>query len=117
VGYVAAAAAYNGGAPWLESLLERVDENYQALCAEFNDRLPEAIISPLEGTYLVWIDLRRCLDPANTKFIVQEVCGLAVDYGDWFGGDAFKGFIRLNLATSLDNVMLAVSRLLAALTD
>ena len=117
VGYVAAAAAYNGGAPWLESLLERVDENYQALCAEFNDRLPEAVISPLEGTYLVWIDLRNCLDPEKTKFIVQEVCGLAVDYGDWFGGDAFKGFIRLNLATSLDNVMLAVSRLLAALTD
>ena len=117
VGYVAAAAAYTGGAPWLESLLERVDENYQALCAEFNDRLPEAVISPLEGTYLVWIDLRNCLNPEQTKFIVQEVCGLAVDYGDWFGGDKFKGFIRLNLATSLDNVMLATSRLLAALTD
>ena len=40
-----------------------------------------------------------------------------MDYGDWFGGDAFKGFIRINLATSLDNVMLATARLLAALTD
>ncbi|MBQ4578113.1 MAG: PatB family C-S lyase [Clostridia bacterium] len=117
VGYVAAAAAYSGGEGWLESLLERVDENYQAVCAEFNDRLPQAVISPLEGTYLLWIDLRRCLDPEKTKFIVQEVCGLAVDYGDWFGGDAYKGFIRINLATSLDNVMLATARLLAALTD
>ena len=117
VGYVAAAAAYTGGQAWLESLLERIDENYQAVCAEFNDRLPQAVISPLEGTYLLWIDLRNCLDPEQTKFIVQEVCGLAVDYGDWFGGDAFKGFIRINLATSLDNVMLATARLLAALTD
>ena len=69
------------------------------------------------GTYLLWIDLRPCLNPEQTKFIVQEVCGLAVDYGEWFGGDAYKGFIRLNLATSQDNITLAVSRLLAALTE
>ena len=75
------------------------------------------MISPLEGTYLLWIDLRKCLDPEQTKTIVQDVCGLAVDYGDWFGGDDFKGFIRINLATSLDNVMLATARLLAALTE
>jgi cystathionine beta-lyase len=75
------------------------------------------VISPLEGTYLLWIDLRKCLDPEQTKTIVQDVCGLAVDYGDWFGGDDFKGFIRINLATSLDNVMLATARLLAALTE
>ena len=91
--------------------------NYQAVCGEFADRLPEAVISPLEGTYLMWIDLRSCMDAEQTKFIVQDVCGLAVDYGEWFGGDEWKGFIRINLATSLDNVMLAVSRLIAALTE
>lgn len=117
VGYVATAAAYERGLPWLNAIRERIAENYQAVCGEFADRLPQAVISPLEGTYLMWIDLRECLDPEKTKFIVQEVCGLAVDYGDWFGGDAWKGFIRINLATSLDNVMLATSRLLAALTE
>ena len=117
VGYVAAAAAFDGGRPWLNALQDRIFENYQAVCGEFADRLPEAVISPLEGTYLMWIDLRPCLDPEQTKFIVQDVCGLAVDYGDWFGGDRWKGFIRINLATSLDNVMLAVSRLIAALTE
>ena len=81
------------------------------------DRLPGAVVSPLEGTYLMWVDLRKCLDPEKTHFIVQDVCGLAVDYGEWFGGDDYRGFIRLNLATSLDNVMLAVSRLVAALTE
>jgi cystathionine beta-lyase len=94
-----------------------VYDNYQTVCAEFQERLPEAVIAPLEGTYLLWIDLRPCLNPEQTKFIVQEVCGLAVDYGEWFGGDAYKGFIRLNLATSHDNITLAVSRLLAALTE
>ena len=117
VGFAAAAAAFREGAPWLNSLLDRVYDNYQTVCAEFQERLPEAVISPLEGTYLLWIDLRPCLNPEQTKFIVQEVCGLAVDYGEWFGGDAYKGFIRLNLATSHDNITLAVSRLLAALTE
>ena len=117
VGFAAAAAAFREGAPWLNSLLDRVYDNYQTVCAEFQERLPEAVISPLEGTYLLWIDLRNCLNPEQTKFIVQEVCGLAVDYGEWFGGDAYKGFIRLNLATSQDNITLAVSRLLAALTE
>ena len=117
VGFAAAAAAFREGAPWLNSLLDRVYDNYQTVCAEFQERLPEAVISPLEGTYLLWIDLRNCLNPEQTKFIVQEVCGLAVDYGEWFGGDVYKGFIRLNLATSQDNITLATSRLLAALTE
>ena len=117
VGYAAAAAAFEGGLPWLRSLLDRVRENYQAVCGELADRLPGAVVSPLEGTYLMWVDLRKCLDPEKTHFIVQDVCGLAVDYGEWFGGDDYRGFIRLNLATSLDNVMLAVSRLVAALTE
>ena len=117
VGFAAAAAAFREGAPWLNSLLDRVYDNYQTVCAEFQERLPEAVISPLEGTYLLWIDLRNCLNPEQTKFMVQEVCGLAVDYGEWFGGDVYKGFIRLNLATSQDNITLAVSRLLAALTE
>lgn len=117
VGYVAATAAFEGGLPWLNSIRDRIFDNYQAVCSEFADRLPQAVISPLEGTYLLWIDLRKCLEPSQTKTIVQDVCGLAVDYGDWFGGEDFLGFIRINLATSLDNVMLAVSRLLAALTE
>ena len=117
VGYAATTAAFEGGLPWLNSIRDQIFDNYQAVCGEFSERLPEAVISPLEGTYLLWIDLRKCLEPSQTKTIVQDVCGLAVDYGDWFGGDDFQGFIRINLATSLDNVMLAVSRLLAALTE
>ncbi len=117
VGYVAATAAFEGGKPWLRSLLEQVRENYQAACGELLDALPGAVISPLEGTYLMWVDLRDCLDPEKTKEIIQDACGLAVDYGEWFGGDEWKGFIRLNLATSMDNVMLAVRRITAALTD
>ncbi len=117
VGYVAATAAFEHGKPWLNALREQLRENYQAACSELMDALPDAVIPPLEGTYLMWIDLRRCLDPQQTKAIVQDACGIAVDFGEWFGGDKWLGCIRLNLATSMDNVMLAVRRLIAALTE
>ena len=55
--------------------------------------------------------------PDRVHAVVQDACGLAVDYGEWFGGEDYRGYIRLNLATSLDNVMLALDRLIAALTD
>lgn len=117
VGYVAATAALESGKPWLESLKEQVRENYQAACAELMDCLPKAVIAPLEGTYLMWLDLRAYVQPEQIHTLVQEVCGLAVDYGEWFGGKQYQGMIRLNLATSLENIMLAVERLCAALTE
>lgn len=117
VGYIAAEAAFRGGKPWLRSLLQQVGENYQAACARLAEELPAAVVAPLEGTYLLWVDLRPYVAPDRVHAVVQDACGLAVDYGEWFGGEDYRGYIRLNLATSLDNVMLALDRLIAALTD
>ena len=47
----------------------------------------------------------------NIKDVVQKKCRLAVDYGDWFGGEQFGTHIRINLATSLENVKIAVGAL------
>ena len=67
--------------------------------------------------YQILKDLRPYVAPDRVHAVVQDACGLAVDYGEWFGGEDYRGYIRLNLATSLDNVMLALDRLIAALTD
>ena len=40
--------------------------------------------SELEGTYLMWIDLGRYIKPEDMKHVIQDKCGLAVDYGSWF---------------------------------
>ena len=76
------------------------------------EQLPDAVVSPLEGTYLTWVDLRKCAEPAEVKAIVLDKCKLAVDFGDWFGGERFDGFIRINLATSMANVEIAVKSLI-----
>lgn len=39
---------------------------------------------------------------------MQKKCHLAFDYGDWFGGERFGTHIRMNLATSKENVEKAV---------
>jgi cystathionine beta-lyase len=103
-GYVAAEAAYQGGKDWLEEVKAQIYTNYTFLCNELKEHFPQILVSPLEGTYLSWVDLSAYVKPEEMKDFIQNKCRLAVDYGDWFGGTRFKGFIRLNLATSLENV-------------
>ena len=47
--------------------------------------------------------------PENMKEFMQKKCRLALDYGDWFGGERFASFVRMNLATSRENVEKAVA--------
>lgn len=111
-GYIAAEAAYRGGKEWLEEVKVQIVKNYTFLCEEFKEHLPQVIISPLEGTYLSWIDLSTCVAPGQMKEFIQGKCRLAVDYGGWFGGERFDGFIRLNLATSFENVKITADAII-----
>lgn len=110
-GYVAAQAAYEGGAGWLEGVKRQIYENYKYLKTQLQEKLPEIIVTPLEGTYLCWVDLASYVDPEEMEEVIQKKCGLAVDYGHWFGGDKFGTCIRINLATSMNNVKIAVDAL------
>ena len=103
MGFIAAAAAYNGGRPWLGSILKTVEENDAILRKILAEGLPKAIVSPLEGTYLSWVDLGAYVSAENIKSAMEDKCGLALDYGTQFGGDA-PCHIRVNLATSADIV-------------
>lgn len=111
-GYIAAEAAYAGGEEWWIAVRERIYGNYLYLKETLKEYLPNAVVSPLEGTYLTWVDLRKCVEASEVERIVLEKCKLAVDFGDWFGGEKFKGFIRVNLATSLENTEAAVKALI-----
>lgn len=111
-GFVAAEAAYKGGQNWLDKVKKQIVDNDQYLRELFKENLPEVVVTPLEGTYLVWIDLRAYVKPEATRAFIQKKCRLAVDFGDWFGGEQFNGFIRMNLATSRENVEIGVKRIM-----
>ena len=114
-GYIAAEAAYTGGQDWYEEMKTIVYGNYQYMRETFAKELPDVVVSPLEGTYLAWIDMRIYVKPEEMTQFMQDTCGLAFDYGDWFGGEEFAGFIRMNLATSKENVELAMQRIVGNL--
>ncbi|MCI5941958.1 MAG: PatB family C-S lyase [Ligilactobacillus animalis] len=116
LGKVAAAAAYEHGASWLEGLLETIQTNYDYVKENLTKAYPQIVISPLEGTYLMWIDLSAVVDPAKLELFVKNKAGLAVDFGDWFGASG-AGHIRINLATTPENIERAVTALLKALDE
>ena len=109
-GVIAAQAAWEGGRPWLEQVLQTVEGNYELLRTELGPRKPELILSPLEGTYLAWLDLGAYVKPQEMAAAVEGRCGLAVDYGAWFGGHA-PCHIRINLATRPENIRQAIQSL------
>lgn len=65
------------------------------------------------GTYLLWCDLRALIPEERLVRFMQEICGVAVNYGIWFG-DGGRGFIRINLATPRWRVEEVVRRMVAA---
>lgn len=120
MGYIAAASAYEGGRPWLEGVLKIIRGNYEYLRQALSGKLPQAQISPLEGTYLSWVNLEAYVQPGRPaaewmKETVQEKARLAVDFGDWFGGPQYASFIRMNLATRRENIEQAADRLAGAI--
>ena len=102
-------------------MLEYLKGNYDLLKRTLTDALPGIYIDPMESTYMIWVDLSDYVKPEQVVPVVQDRAKLAVDFCFWFwpkdrvpAGDAH---IRINIATSRDNVALAASRLIAAIRD
>ncbi len=113
-GYIAVEAAYRGGKAWLQQVQEIIWNNYGYLREQLAIHLPKACVTPLEGTYLMWVDFAAYLQPEEMERFFEETCGIAVDYGAWFEGDG-QSHIRINLATSRENVEKAFSAILQGL--
>ena len=71
LGQVAGEAAYRGGEEWFDSLLTVIRSN-DLLVREALAEFPQLIVSDLEGTYLLWIDLRAIIPRDKVKDIVYN---------------------------------------------
>lgn len=114
-GYIAVQSAYDGGRKWLDEVLNIIEENYHLMKSILEEKLPKVWIPKLEGTYLMWIDLGAYVSADEIESVIQKDCGLAVDYGSWFGGESYGTFIRVNLATREENIRLAAEKIVEAL--
>ena len=111
LGMLATQVAYERGSEWLENVKEIIEDNFNYLKTELNKHIPEIKITNLEGTYLVFLDLRKIIPIDKVKEFIQDKCNLAIDFGEWFGA-SFKGFIRINLATDPKIVKKAVESII-----
>lgn len=116
LGLTATEAAYTYGEEWLEGLLDVIKSNFSTFSTILKSAAPKLVITPLEGTYLCWVDLRAYIEPKNTKSFIQDTCGVAIDFGEWFS-DKCQGFVRFNLATDPSIVEAVAHKIANALQE
>ena len=109
---ITAAYTHPEAEAWLTDILAVIRENYEYLCRELCIALPHIRISPMDGTYLAWIDFSAYLKPEEMRDFFENKCGIAPSFGEWFGGESYATFVRLNLATSLENIKIATDAIL-----
>lgn len=99
LGITACKAAYFECEEWLKSQLIHLTNNYQYLKDFFTLNIKQAKVSKLEGTYLVWINL-KFLNFTSMELVkkLQEY-GIGVNPGTDYGND-YDGYIRINIACS-----------------
>lgn len=98
-GVIALQAAYNEGEDWINQLNVYLWENYQALKTFFKDNLQQLEVIDLEGTYLVWVNIRATGMTGNelTKKLLKEG-KVFVNRGTMYGETAGEDYIRINIA-------------------
>jgi cystathionine beta-lyase len=113
--HVAFEAAYKEGKLWLEDLKKHLYENYKMLQA-LSDKFSHVFkITPIEGTYLAWLDCRamKLGDKELKEFFINEA-KMGLSPGLSFGREG-SGFMRLNFALSHAKMLEVVSLLEHAL--
>lgn len=111
---IALHAAYTEGQPWLDELLVYVSKNIDYVITELG-QLPGIHIPKPQGTYLIWIDYRELgIDEKDMMKRLLEIGRLALEPGSKYGVEG-NGFLRMNVACSLDTVKDGVARFKQAL--
>ena len=118
IGMTALIAAYNESEDWLNELQMLLFNNYKLLCTLMSEQLPQLPVTRMEGTYLAWVDVRPLIKqsascPASLVSAAGLCERLAREEHLLFNSSQMygtEGFIRINLATSEDNIRQALSR-------
>ncbi|MDF1570387.1 MAG: PatB family C-S lyase [Bacteroidales bacterium] len=113
-GFVALEAAYTNGDAWLEQLLKYLEGNFTFARDFMENNLPGIRVSPLEATYLAWInfEILGLEDKALMEMMVKDA-GLAFVDGPRFGAGGAQ-YLRMNIATPRTVMETALNQMLQA---
>ena len=111
-GPVALIAAYNDSEQWLDELNEYLWGNYTTLCDFVARHIPCWKVMPLEGTYLVWVDVSQCCD--SVAIYCEQLLQKAkvwVNPGTMYGSQSGEGYLRINIACPRSRLLEALSHI------
>lgn len=115
VGLVACQAAYAHGEEWLKAVLKYIASNIDYVKEFVKERLPGIKVTDIEGTYLVWLDMKGLgLSVAELEDLIINKAGLWLDSGKIFG-KAGEGYQRINVACPRETLTLALEKLEVAI--
>lgn len=109
-------AAYQHGDAWLDGLLRYLDGNRKHLAELVAHELPRAVLTPLEATYLGWLDLRAYGFDCETLMQRTLAHGVQFTEGTFFG-ECGDGFLRINIGCPRRFITEGIRRLKAALEE
>ena len=112
----AARAAYTLGDDWLDGLMDYLDGSRELLADWVAEYVPKAKMSPIEATYLAWLDLRAYGLTCEEMARKCRKAKVALTGGTFFGEEG-EGFMRVNFACPRSQLMEGIKRLGAALEE
>ena len=96
--YAACIAVWERCEGWLDELLTVLDGNFRLLSDFCRDHLPEVGVTPLEATYLPWLDFRFLgMEPGEQERFMGEKARCFFTEGYHFGAEG-AGFERWSIA-------------------
>lgn len=97
LGLEAVKAAYASGDAWVDAELAHLTGNASFVCDYTKQNLPRVKVAKPEGTYLLWLDMTDygCSSDDLVRRIAEAGAGL--NSGAHYG-DAYDGFVRMNIA-------------------
>ena len=109
----ATAAAYTKGAEWLDACRAYLDGNIAYVEGFLREHLPEAVIAPCEGTYLMWGNFGAYFESdTEQERRLQQEARLYFEEGTVFGTGG-SGWERINIACPRSMLEEAMQRLLS----
>ena len=112
-GPVALMAAYNESEQWMDELNQYIWNNYLVLRTFIQKNIPQWKVMPLEGTYLVWVDVSAvCGDSVATYCErIKQKCKVWLNPGTMYSPTSGEGYLRINIACPQSTLLEALNRL------
>ena len=103
-------AAYTDCDAWLDGLKAYLVGNRDCVTAYAKAHFPKVIVTPLEATYLMWLDCRAL--GLEQEELMRRLLDAHVKVNDGlFFGEGGRGFIRLNIGCPRAQLNAALERM------